>query len=98
VGCILLSTVAVIGAGVAFKMHQPYLGTRLIGLSGAALFGTLTAPRMVETARTQPRTTIAIGIVLGVLLSLLLALVLFPDRIFRFLAWLAGNPRAKTPF
>jgi len=98
VACLLLSTASAIGAGAAFRVHQPYLASRLIGLSGAAVFATATAEHIVDVARSQPRTTFAVVLVLGVLGLSLLALVLIPDRIFRILAWAAGNPRVRDPF
>jgi hypothetical protein len=99
IGCTALAALAAVGAlAAARELHERYLASRLFGLCGAALFGVLAAPRIVEVAQSRPRMTVALGVVIGLIFLAALALFLDPDRIFRFLAWLAGNPHARTPF
>lgn len=93
----ILAVAALAGAVAALGRHEPYLASRLTAFCGAVAFASLRAQYIVATSRAHLKESIGMGVLLGLVLLLVIILLLVPDRFFRVLAWLAGNPHAPTP-
>lgn len=88
---ILACIVGALGAVIAYRNHEPYLGARLFALLGAAMPAAVFARRFAAVLNAQTKFAWIVAAVAAMLLSLGFIAAMFPRFFFQCLARAVGH-------